>query len=93
MLATELADFLVRKGVPFREAHEMVGKLVRIAEEFGCPLDELPAEAFVRVSGHLPMPTSTRSSTRATPWRRARGWAAPRPVAVREQIAALRADV
>jgi argininosuccinate lyase len=33
LLATELADYLVRKGVPFREAHHIVGKAVRLAEE------------------------------------------------------------
>jgi argininosuccinate lyase len=32
MLATELADYLVRKGVPFREAHRIVGEAVRLAD-------------------------------------------------------------
>jgi argininosuccinate lyase len=50
MLATDLADFLVRANVPFREAHELVGRLVRAAEELGCSLSELPREQFVRVS-------------------------------------------
>jgi argininosuccinate lyase len=50
MLATDLADFLVRKGVPFREAHEAVGRLVRAAEERDCALNELPAEIFVEIS-------------------------------------------
>lgn len=50
MLATDLADHLVRAGVPFRQAHEMVGRLVRAAEELGCGLDELPRETFVRIS-------------------------------------------
>jgi argininosuccinate lyase len=53
MLATELADFLVRQGVPFREAHERVGQLVRAAEDRGCALDELPEEVFSEVSGHF----------------------------------------
>ena len=35
MLATDLADYLVRKGVPFREAHGMAGKVVRVAAEKG----------------------------------------------------------
>jgi argininosuccinate lyase len=39
--ATELADYLVRKGVPFREAHETVGKAVLKAIEKGVELDEL----------------------------------------------------
>lgn len=50
MLATDLADFLVREGVPFREAHEMVGQLVRMAEERNVSLDALPAELFAQVS-------------------------------------------
>ena len=39
--ATDLADYLVRQGVPFRETHEVVGKLVRISEEEGVPLSQL----------------------------------------------------
>lgn len=50
MLATDLADYLVRSGVPFREAHEMVGKLVREAEVKGVPLSDLPRTSFVEVS-------------------------------------------
>ncbi len=42
MNATELADYLVRKGVPFREAHEMVGRIVIKAIEEGVELGELP---------------------------------------------------
>jgi argininosuccinate lyase len=53
MLATEVADFLVRQGVPFREAHGLVGKLVRAAEGLGCPLAALPPEVFAQVSPHL----------------------------------------
>jgi argininosuccinate lyase len=41
MLATDLADYLVRKGVPFREAHGMAGKAVRAAAEKGVSLDHL----------------------------------------------------
>src|SRR6201988_5200440 len=39
--ATELADYLARKGMPFREAHEAVGRIVRQAIERGCELEEL----------------------------------------------------
>ncbi len=46
MMATDLADYLVRKGATFREAHASVGALVRQAEEAGCELDALPPEAF-----------------------------------------------
>ncbi|BCX88475.1 argininosuccinate lyase [Methylomarinovum tepidoasis] len=44
--ATDLADYLVRKGVPFRDAHEIVGKAVRQAMEAGCDLAELPLAAL-----------------------------------------------
>jgi len=40
MLATDLADYLVRKGVPFREAHGLAGKAVRVAAEKGVGLDQ-----------------------------------------------------
>ncbi|HKQ71325.1 MAG TPA: argininosuccinate lyase [Polyangiaceae bacterium] len=40
--ATEVADFLAARGVPFREAHEITGRLVREAMERGVSLEELP---------------------------------------------------
>jgi argininosuccinate lyase len=46
MMATDLADYLVKKGATFREAHGAVGSLVRAAEEAGIELDALPAERF-----------------------------------------------
>ena len=39
--ATDLADYLVRKGLPFRDAHEAVARAVRLAVERGCNLDAL----------------------------------------------------
>ena len=39
--ATDLADYLVKKGLPFREAHEAVAKVVRFAEQRGCDLADL----------------------------------------------------
>jgi argininosuccinate lyase len=44
MLATDLADYLVRKGVPFREAHHITGAAVRMAEMQALPLDELDVD-------------------------------------------------
>ena len=46
MNATELADYLVRKGMPFREAHEVVGKIVMRAIEAGKELDEMDLSHF-----------------------------------------------
>ena len=44
--ATDLADYLVRKGLPFRDAHEAVGLAVRRAEELGVDLPQLPLDAL-----------------------------------------------
>ncbi|MEQ9397850.1 MAG: argininosuccinate lyase [Longimicrobiales bacterium] len=41
LLATDLADYLVRRGVPFRESHEVVGRLVRRSEERGVSLADM----------------------------------------------------
>jgi argininosuccinate lyase len=46
MMATDLADYLVSKGVPFREAHSMAGKAVRAAEEKQVGLEDLPLDAY-----------------------------------------------
>ena len=46
LLATDVADLLVSAGVPFRRSHEIVGGLVREAEERGVPLHELPEAVF-----------------------------------------------
>jgi len=46
LLATDLADLLVRGGVPFRESHEIIGRLVREAEVRGVSMQELPAEVY-----------------------------------------------
>ena len=47
-LATELADFLSAKGVPFREAHRAVGRLVRRCEELGVSLEDVPKRSSRR---------------------------------------------
>jgi argininosuccinate lyase len=54
LLATDIADGLVREGVPFREAHGLVGRLVRVAEEAGVPLDAVPADRAATVHPRLP---------------------------------------
>ncbi len=50
MLATDLADYLVRKGVPFRESHHLVGQVVRAATSRGCSLREFPLDAYRGIS-------------------------------------------
>ena len=49
ILATDLADHLVRRGVPFREAHHVVGELVRVAEDAGRDLGQLAPEEMKAV--------------------------------------------
>ncbi|HET8655073.1 MAG TPA: argininosuccinate lyase [Longimicrobiaceae bacterium] len=89
MLATDLADFLVKSGVPFREAHGLVGRLVRAAEELGVPLDGLPIEVFTQVSPHFAsVEVAGLFDARASLSAR-RGVGGTAPEAVREQIAAL----
>lgn len=48
MLATDLADYLVRKGVPFRETHHISGQVVALAEKEGTPMDKL---SFAQLQG------------------------------------------
>ncbi|BBB48646.1 argininosuccinate lyase [Pelolinea submarina] len=50
ILATDLADYLVAKGVPFREAHALVGQAVRLAEEQNLDLSQLPLKAYQTIS-------------------------------------------
>jgi argininosuccinate lyase len=49
--ATDLADYLVKKGLPFREAHEVVARAVRAAEERGCDLADLSLAELQAFSG------------------------------------------
>jgi argininosuccinate lyase len=51
MMATDLADYLVRKGSTFRQAHEAVGSLIRESESKGCELDALELESFSSAHG------------------------------------------
>ena len=50
LLATDLADYLVRRGVPFRKAHELVGKAVAVSVGTGTPLNELGLDEFKEIS-------------------------------------------
>ena len=46
MMTTDLADYLVNKGIPFRAAHAMAGKAVRMAAEGSVSLEEMPLEMY-----------------------------------------------
>ncbi len=50
MMATDLADYLVDKGIPFRETHSIAGKAVRVAGEKNVGLEELSLEAYQALS-------------------------------------------
>ncbi len=47
--ATDVADYLVRKGVPFRTAHGIVGELVLLCEQKGCALDDLSLSEYQKI--------------------------------------------
>ena len=52
--ATDLADWLVREAdVPFREAHHITGQAVRLADERGCPLWDLPPDALQAIDARI----------------------------------------
>jgi argininosuccinate lyase len=50
MLATDLADYLVQKGIPFREAHHLVGQAVNLARQQGKPINQLSLEEYKSIS-------------------------------------------
>jgi argininosuccinate lyase len=52
-LATDIAEWLVRQGVPFRIAHEVAGECVRVCEKRGIELNDLSDADFVAISEHL----------------------------------------
>src|SRR6185503_20369799 len=56
LCATDLADFLVAQGLPFREAHHVVGALVREAETRGVQLGQLPHDVLQAAHASLSGP-------------------------------------
>jgi argininosuccinate lyase len=52
-LATDVAEWLVRQGVPFRDAHEVAGDAVRVCEQRGIELWDLSDEDFAAISDRL----------------------------------------
>jgi len=53
--ATDLADFLATKGIPFRQAHEIVGKLVIGCNQRRCTLEELTPESLQEIAPEVPV--------------------------------------
>ncbi|ATE56498.1 argininosuccinate lyase [Actinosynnema pretiosum] len=91
-LATDIAEWLVREGVPFRIAHEAAGECVRAAENRGVGLDELTDDEFAAISPHLtPEVRSVLTVEGSIASRDAHGGTAP--VRVAEQLGRLRDKV
>jgi argininosuccinate lyase len=87
-LATDVAEWLVREGVPFRVAHEVAGACVRRCEELGLELHELSDEQFAEISPDLtPAVREVLTAEGSVASRSGRGGTAPGRV--REQLAEL----
>ncbi len=85
MLATDLADLLVRKGVPFRQSHHLVGQAVRRAEELGVSLRQLGLAEYQAIDPAFDEAVfSVLDFHRSVAERDAEGGTAPQ--AVRDQI-------
>ncbi|MCL5096320.1 MAG: argininosuccinate lyase [Candidatus Omnitrophica bacterium] len=86
LLATDLADYLVRKGMPFRQAHHVVGAVVALTEKLGKPLNQLSLAEYKSIDEtfgadvldvfHLEQAMAQRQLT-----------GAPSPRGVRQQLA------
>ena len=86
--ATDLAEELVRGGMPFREAHEIVGRLVRRAEERGVTLRALGADELTAVDPRL-TPSVLRALDPAAAVAARSVVGGPAPEAVRREVARL----
>jgi argininosuccinate lyase len=91
-LATDVAEYLVRQGVVFRDAHEAVGRLVVWCTEHGCDLHEVSDDDLAALDPHLtPDIRSVLSVQGALEARSTPGGTAP--VRVAEQLAAVRSEL
>ncbi|HUI45558.1 MAG TPA: argininosuccinate lyase [Nitrospirota bacterium] len=77
--ATDLADYLVKKGIPFRQAHETVGRAVLHATELGCGLTDIPLAEYKKLSPQIGEDVYTAISVESSVGRRTSlGGTAPR---------------
>jgi argininosuccinate lyase len=89
MMATDLADYLVRKGATFREAHGAVGALVRESERRGVEMQALPISTFFAAHARFAEDVyDALSAARSVAQREVEGGTGP--AAVRAQIDAAR---
>jgi argininosuccinate lyase len=87
--ATDLADYLVRKGLPFRQAHEVVGRAVLKALELTCGLKDLPLIEYQKLSALISNDVYRSLSVDASVGRRtSRGGTAP--TNLKKRLAALK---
>jgi len=91
-LATDIAEWLVKQGVPFRIAHEAAGECVALAEATGRELDELADQEFAAISPAL-TPAVRSVLTVAGSLASRDGVGGTAPVRVVEQLAGLRAMI
>ncbi|MGO2003261.1 argininosuccinate lyase [Arthrobacter rhombi] len=95
-LATDIAEWLVRQGVPFRDAHELSGSAVRVAESRGVELWDLTDDEFAAISPELtPSVREVLSTAGSLASRSSQGGTAPDAVAaqltaLKEQLEELR---
>ena len=91
-LATDVAEYLVRAGIPFRDAHEAVGRLVAFCDSRDLTLEQVSDADLAGISPHfLPDVRAVLSVTGAMDARATPGGTAP--VRVREQLAAVRGQL
>ncbi|MFJ6213624.1 argininosuccinate lyase [Streptomyces sp. NPDC092296] len=91
-LATDIAEWLVKQGVPFRVAHEVAGECVKVCEQRGIELADLSDEQFAAISAHLtPEVRSVLTVHGSLASRDGRGGTAP--AAVARQLAEVKADL
>jgi argininosuccinate lyase len=88
-LATEVADWLALRGVPFSEAHEITGALVQVCEEQGIGLAEVSAATLAKVDARLEPAVLDHVTLDAAVAARS-GFGGTAPVRVAEQITRLR---
>ena len=89
LLATDLADYLVGKGVPFRDAHAAVASLCGVASERGVPLTALPLEEMQALRPEFEADARNLTADASAAARDVPGGAAP--ARVRQALAAARA--
>jgi argininosuccinate lyase len=81
-LATDIAEWLVRQGVPFRDAHEAAGAAVQVAEKLGVGLKDLTDDQLAAISANLtPQVREVLTIEGSVSSRDARGGTAPTQVA------------